>query len=161
MRGVVPQENRMFKISDIEFEVKNATLDAYIDSDEKLIKWGVEVSAFTISNEFKRWRPSMKSEVFMATKPNDMKSYLDLSGKSVNWNDKEDEDGEPFGELYVFEHEPLYECNIQLTEIEDSLFFSLSSKCDVYCVGPPSAALQVPSLRSCVMNERLRSLLLY
>lgn len=126
------QENRMFKISDIKFDIKDAILDAYIDSDKKLIKWGVEINTFATSNEFKRWRPSMKSEVFLSTKPDDMKSYLDLSGKSVRWHDREDEDGESFGELYVFEHEPLYESTIQLTKIKDSLFFSLSSKCDVY-----------------------------
>ncbi len=104
----------MFRVADIDFDVTESILDAYIDNRDGVIAWGVEISARTINPQFGRWIPCAKSEVLLRTGPEDLARWQDLAGKSVEWSEAEDEDGEPFGMLCIFEHDPIYEGRVRL-----------------------------------------------
>ncbi len=104
----------MFRVADIDFDVTESILDAYIDDDEDVIVWGVEISARATNSQFARWKPSAKSEALFRTGPADLVRWQNLAGRSAEWGEAEDEKGEPFGILYIFEHDPIYEASVRI-----------------------------------------------
>ncbi len=105
----------MLQIADIPFELTEASLDAYIDAENDLIAWGIEISGRTTQPGFERWKPTARCETLLSTGPGDLASWHDLAGRSVEWSRAEDEDGEAFATLYLFEHSPIYDATVHLS----------------------------------------------
>lgn len=121
----------MFNISDLNFSVSSANLDAYFDEDLMVINWGIEVSGSCTNLEFKRWNPKATVEVLLATKPGEITHWTSLTEKEISWETEYDNDGEPYGLLYVFEHCPISKSKIEFKFVDNKLELIWKAKADV------------------------------
>jgi hypothetical protein len=131
----------MFRISDQSFRIRAATLEAFVDDEESLLKWGPEIHAFPGEGAFRRCHPKASAEVFAATAPGELKHWLDLAGREVRWPVAETADGEPQAILYVFEHEPIRQCHIQLAMGREGLRLRWTGRAGVHWDGDYGADL--------------------
>lgn len=104
----------MFRIGDIEFNIAQATLDSFIDKANCRMRWGVEVGSIPIATEFLGMNPIVSSEILLDTFPSEIGKWTDLSGRDIAWDTPEDDNGEPYGLLYLFEHHPIYQSKVNL-----------------------------------------------
>ncbi len=122
----------MLKLADLDFEIESAILEAFVDVDDMVIRWGVEVQAKPGSGELSRWAPKAVSEQFFASGPGEMNHWMDLAGTRVAWADPSDSEGEYRGTLYVFEHAPVYSSQLTIGKGKaDGLSLSWEGKSDV------------------------------
>lgn len=122
----------MFKISDLDFSVESAVLDAFIDKEDMSLNWGLEIEAAQKIVDDQEWEPQATVEILCKTKPGELKQWSDIAGKEVNWKEAFDEDDEPYGILYVFEHEPIYKSKIKLLQNGNGgIRIDWNAKCDV------------------------------
>jgi len=122
----------MFRIADIEFIVEEAVLDAYIDDDEMVMVWGLEVSGAAVEKEFERWKPRAKIECIRSTNPGELGHWTELAGTSKKWAPKYNDDEQEIGLLYVFSHEPIYNSSIQLLADPKGLAVKWTGVCDIH-----------------------------
>jgi len=121
----------MIKIFDLLFRIKSAVLEAYIDEENMEIVWGVEIEGEPCQQDFSRWEPSLVSESLFRTKKGELNTWRDIAEKSTKWDSPYDLGGKPYATLYVFEHEPIYNCNVKLYSKSEELHFYLNGQCDV------------------------------
>jgi hypothetical protein len=121
----------MFKIKDINFDIKFAYLDSFIDVDEKLLKFGLQIKTEGNENIFDGYEPHFNSEMLLKIKPNTIKIWQDISGEIIKWQDYPDDENKPHALLYVFEHEPVYNAKIEFKNFDNKIIVKIKSLCDI------------------------------
>lgn len=118
----------IFQISDLSFSIESAILDAFIDEEKNVMNWGIE-----IQSQGNNWHPQAYSEVLLNTAPEELTNWRGISGREITWSSPLNEADEPYGVLYVFGHEPIYNSNIQLNlSADNSLILKWDAYCDIY-----------------------------
>lgn len=121
----------MFKIADLNFTIVQSYLDAYVDEEENEMVWGLQIKGQSHNEEFDDWSPHVNSEVLVRTKPGEMKTWLDLAGKKIEWDEYSDDEEEPHALLYIFEHEPIYQSKVLFELRNNEMFVKWNALCDV------------------------------
>ena len=121
----------MFKIKDINFNVKYAYLDAFINEDEKLLKFGLQIKAEGNENFFDGEEPHFNSELLLKIRPNKIKKWQDISGKIIKWKNYSDDENSPKAFLYIFENEAVYNANIEFRNKDGKIIIKINSFCDI------------------------------
>jgi hypothetical protein len=124
-------EAKMFKIKNVIFDIKFAYLDAFIDEDEKLLKFGLQIKAEGKENIFNGYEPYFNSEILLKIKQNTIKKWQDISRKIIKWKDYPDDENKPHALLYVFEHEPVYNAKIEFKNLNNKTIVRIQSLCDI------------------------------
>lgn len=119
----------MFRIADIDFQNQNAYLDAYVDEQE--LVFGIHIQGSSKNNQFKDWKPHVESDALLRFKPGELKTWSDIAGRTIQWQDAHDSDQEPYAFLYVFEHEPIYQSKVMFENIHGEVFVKWNALCDV------------------------------
>ncbi|BDD12066.1 hypothetical protein FUAX_44980 (plasmid) [Fulvitalea axinellae] len=132
----------MFKVKDKSFDIKYAYLDAYVDEDELVI--GLQIKAIG-TDEYPKIDDAeteglffsdnellFNSEVLMRIKPNEINNWQDIVGKKVQWNDYPEDEEEPHAIFYVYEHEGIYNANIEFKKLDKKIIVSIKATCDIY-----------------------------
>jgi hypothetical protein len=119
----------LLRIADQDFSVSDSRLEAFVARDR--LCWGFVVQAKSDSPDFEHWEPQLSSDVFTESKSGTLTSWLDLAPVRQEWADRNDTDVCPSASLYVFEHNPVYACSLELQRNSAQLRLSLSGKCDV------------------------------
>jgi len=132
----------MFRIEDLNFDITNATLDAFIDDDCMQINWGIEIKGVPKEKSFHGREPRASSEVIYKSKPNEIEHWLSLAGKKICWKPKYDEDGEMFGSLYFFRHLPIYDSTLEFLQQNGGLNIKWKALCDVEMEPPYDNGLE-------------------
>lgn len=132
----------MFKIKDKLFDIKYAYLDAYIN-DDKLV-FGLQIKA--IGNDknptdeeadtsglfFPEDELMFNSEILLKIKPNQIKKWQDIVGQKIEWEDYPEDEDEPHALFYVYEHEEVYNANIEFKNIDNKIIVNVKASCDIY-----------------------------
>jgi len=121
----------MFKIRDENFNIEFAYLDAFVDKDEKLLTFGLQIKAEGKENVFDSEEPHFNSEVLLKIEPNKIKKWKDIAGKIIQWKDYPDEEEEPHALFYVFEHEAVYNAKIEFENVDNQIFVKIKALCDI------------------------------
>lgn len=104
----------VFTISDLEFVLSSAVLDAYIDDDKNEIVWGIQIEADATHDDLVGETVSAKAETLLLTKPGELAHWSELAGRAITWTEPYDEDEEHRALLYLFEHTAIYESKVEL-----------------------------------------------
>lgn len=115
----------MFTINERPFITEECILDAYFDEDELAIKWGLRIKAYSNNETLSKWKPMINIESLFSTKPKAIESLIDLAGRSLAWTEEVNEDGSLFGTIYLFEHYPISNCNINFYEKDGLLYIRI------------------------------------
>lgn len=121
----------MLRIKDLDFKIKSAILDAFVDKDNMKLQWGVEIQGMPGDGEFSRWVPKVTAETLIENDPGQLIHWFDLAGTKIKWDEPYGTDDEPNALLYVFEHEPIHSSYIEIIKNNDSLFLNWNGKADV------------------------------
>lgn len=99
----------MLRIGEMEFAVSEAYLEAYIVGDnDDCIDWGLKVKTIP-TDKSENWNPQILSEGFITTQPLELKTWLDLAGKKVTWDECYDEEKDvQIAVLYIFGHDDIF-----------------------------------------------------
>ena len=73
----------MFKVKDIQFDVKYAYLDAFIDDNEKYMNIGIKIE--TEENSFVDSIIKIESEILLKIEPYTIKKWQDIVGRNIEW----------------------------------------------------------------------------
>ncbi len=123
----------MFKIDNIDFDIRSAILEAFIDDDENIMEWAVEIMATSTSGADIKWNAKLSSESIIKTKEKQLRTWKDIAGSSFSWQDAVDDDENEHGLMYIFQHEPVYDCKGEFYSNEKGeTCIKWSGKCDVY-----------------------------
>ena len=122
----------MLKIRDLVFEIDTAILDTFIDEEEMILNWGLEIRTINKGIDGYDWKPTVRSEIFLKTQPNDLKHWKEVQDQKISWQEAFDKEEEPYGMLYVFGHEPIYESSILLSQQKETTG-NLSLQWDAKC----------------------------
>jgi hypothetical protein len=102
----------MFRISDLRFKIEAAFVDSFIDEDEMTLNFGLEIFAVCTNPGFENWKARAQNEIFTVRKAGEITNWKNLDSKEITWTEKYDEEGEMYGSLYIFEHNPVYESSL-------------------------------------------------
>ena len=124
----------MFKIEDIHFDIEYAILDAFVDDEDMTLNWGVEVAGVRKDVGGQSLKPKAQSEILFKTRPEELTHWTDIAGKEISWEEGLDEEEEPYGTLYLFEHEPVYDSTILLGKglNKNEIRIEWKGKCDLH-----------------------------
>lgn len=120
----------MLQIADLEFEVSSCRIEAYCDLDT--MKWDFEVEAASHADgKFYNYNPYLSLSLFETT-PQAFRYWTDLAPREVYWTEKNDTDVTPSGQLYIFEHTPIFACRARCYRNANQVRIEVEGKCDVY-----------------------------
>ena len=119
----------MFRIKDIDFNIKFAYLSAYI-SDE-IICFDLKIRGEQKENIFLGYEPNFETNNLLNIKSNKIKKWQEITGKVIEWNEHtEDECENPWALLYIFEHEAVYNTKIEFMSENDKIFVKIGALCN-------------------------------
>ena len=121
----------MFQIKDMNFDIEFAYLDAYIDEDEKIINFGLQIRGVKNNKIFDGNNPHFSSEILLKIKKNKINKWQDIAGKIIEWKDSPEDEEEPHALFYVFEHEEVYNARIEFKKINNRIMVDIEALCDV------------------------------
>jgi len=120
----------MLRIADLEFAVVCCWLEAYCDTDR--MHWDIEVEcARHADRKFHGHEPTLSLSLF-ETPPKAFGHWTELAPRALRWVEKNDTDVTPSGSLYIFEHTPIFECQVRCFDRAGQMQVELDGKCDVY-----------------------------
>lgn len=124
----------MFEIADLQFDIQHATLDAFIDDSDFSVKWGVEIQAIEKNISGHAWQPRAYSEIIMKTAAYEIKSWKQVIGKTISWDNCYDEETEEYrAALYIFEHEDIYNSVFKFNSLQgNGVGITWKAKCNMY-----------------------------
>ena len=132
----------MFKIKDKLFDIKYAYLDAF-RNDNQLI-FGLQIKATgrdkhpedkdadTSDLFFQEDELWFNSEILLKINSNQIKKWQDIVGQKIGWEDYPENEDEPHALFYVYEHEEVYNANIEFKKIDNKIIVNLKASCDIY-----------------------------
>ena len=133
---------KMFKIKDKLFDIKYAYLDAFRKNDQLI--FGLQIKAtgkdkhledenadtsVVFFPEDELW---FNSEILLKINPNQIKEWQDIVGQKIEWDDYPEDEDEPHAFFYVYEHEEVYNANIEFKNIDNKIIVSVKASCDIY-----------------------------
>ena len=132
----------MFKIKDKLFDIKYAYLDAF-RNDNQLI-FGLQIKATgrdkhpedkdadTSDFFFQEDELWFNSEILLKINSNQIKKWQDIVGQKIGWEDYPENEDEPHALFYVYEHEEVYNANIEFKKIDNKIIVNVKASCDIY-----------------------------
>ena len=131
----------MFKIKDKSFDIKHAYLDASISGNELI--FGLQIKATgtdkhteeDIEEEdmfFSEDEVSFNAEVLLKIKPHEINNWQEIVGKKIQWGDYPEDEDEPHALLYLYEHEEVYNADIEFKKIDEKIILSIKATCNLY-----------------------------
>lgn len=132
----------MFRIKDKLFEIKYAYLDAYID-DNQLV-FGLQIKATGTDkypqednyNSEGMFFPDdelyFNSEILLKIKPNEIKNWNDIVGKTIEWDNYPENEEEPHALFYVYEHEQISTAKIEFKNRDNKVYVTINALCNIY-----------------------------
>lgn len=121
----------MFKIKDENFNIKYAYLDAFVDEDDKLLKFGLQIKGEGKDNLFDGYEPLFNSEILLKITPDEIKRWQDIAGKIIEWEYYPEGEDDPHALLYVFEYEEIYNAKIEFKNRDNRMIVEIKSLCDI------------------------------
>jgi hypothetical protein len=116
----------MFKINDIQFNIKYAYLDAFVNDDENLMNIGIKIK--TERNCNIDLIAEIESEVILKIEPNMIINWQDIVGKNIEWNEfPERGTKKPYAFLIYDEHEEIYNAKIKFKNINNKIYINISA----------------------------------
>jgi len=118
----------MFKIKDIDFIVKYAYLDAFIDDTEKFMNIGIYIE--TEKNNSVDSIIKIESERLLKIEPNTIKKWQDISDRNIEWDEfPEFEMGnrEPYMFLVSDEHNEINNAKIVFKNIDNKIYIKINA----------------------------------
>lgn len=94
--------------------------------------WGIKITASAINRDDIKWRVKLSAESLLQTKEKQLKTWKDIAGLNFFWDDGIEDENE-HALMYVFQHEPVYNCTgtFYLND-ENKVCIKWNGKCDVY-----------------------------
>ncbi len=130
--SIEKKESHIFRVKDLEFGVSSACLDAFIDEDSNQLIWGLRIDADSLNDEIRN-QISFEAETLLPTSPFQIKSIDDFTGMKVEWTEPEDEDGEAFALLNLFQHSPVSKAKIEFHNNSDgALVVQIQATSDLF-----------------------------
>ena len=132
----------MFKIKDKLFDIKYAYLDAFINYDNQLV-FGLQIKATgndkhpkdeevdTSDLFFPEDELFFNSEILFKINPNQITKWQDIVGQKIEWEDYPEDEDEPHALFYVYEHEEVYNANIEFKNIDNKIIVNVKASCDI------------------------------
>ena len=116
----------MFKINDIQFNIKYAYLDAFVNDDENLMNIGIKIK--TERNCNIDLIAEIESEVILKIEPNMIINWQEIVGKNIEWNEfPERGSKKPYAFLIYDEHEEIYNAKIKFKNINNKIYINISA----------------------------------
>jgi translation initiation factor IF-3 len=129
----------MFKIKDEDFNIKLKYMDAFVDENEKLLKFGLQIFGEAKENMFcgrvydKRafiGEPQFIAIELLEIKPNEIQKWQDIAGKIIEWKlPVKHFDLRP--NFYVFEFKAVYNAKVEFINKNDTIFVKINAFCDI------------------------------
>ena len=132
----------MFKIKDKLFDIKYAYLDAF--RNENQLIFGLQIKATgrdkhpedkdadTSDLFFQEDELWFNSEILLKINSNQIKKWQDIVGQKIGWEDYPENEDEPHALFYVYEHEEVYNANIEFKKIDNKIIVNVKASCDIY-----------------------------
>ena len=122
----------MFKIEDIDLEINSAAIEAFINDDENIMEWGIEINAHSINRDDIKWKVKLSAESLLKTKENQLSTWKDIAGLDFHWTEGIEDENE-HALMYIFQHEPIYNSKgIFYLNDEGKVCIKWNGKCDIY-----------------------------
>jgi len=120
----------MFKINDIDFNIKYAYLDAFVNEDDELLNIGIKIE--TEKNNFIGYNVKIDSEIILKIKPKILNEWQDIIESKIEWN-KFPENGskKPYAFLIIEEHEEIYNAKIEFKKINNKIFVKIIANVNI------------------------------
>jgi len=116
----------MFKINDIQFNIKYAYLDAFVNDDENLMNIGIKIKAEKNCNI--DLIVEIESEIILKIEPKMIIYWQDIVGKNIEWNEfPERGSKKPYAFLIYDEHEEIYNAKIKFKNINNKIYINISA----------------------------------
>jgi len=118
----------MFQIKDIQFIVKYAYLDAFIDDNEKFMNIGIKIE--TEKNCFIDSIIKIESEILLKIEPYTIKKWLDIVGRNIEWHEfPEIEMGnrEPYMFLVNDKNNEICNAKIVFKNIDNKIYIKINA----------------------------------
>jgi hypothetical protein len=125
------EDKKMFKIKDLDFEIKSAYVDAFVSSIDNQLIFSLYIETEENEDIFMGYPACFNSEILLKFNPGEISQWQDIAGKTVEWEDCPD-DSEPHALLYVFEHEEVYHAKIEFVKTGDKIAVKINARCDVF-----------------------------
>jgi len=122
----------MFKIKDLEFDIEHAYLDAYVSDLDGEMVFGLQIKTKEKEDVFLGYSAHFETDMLLNIKPNEITKWQDIAGRKVEWEDYLEDEEEPDGFLYIFEHEAVYNAKIEIKNIDNRIYVKIDALCDVY-----------------------------
>jgi len=116
-------------IADLEFSVLDCRFEAYCHEDK--MQWDVIVECEGRPDAFNGSAPSMSLSLFESA-PSAFEYWTGIAPREVQWTDKNGTDDTPSGILYVFEHEPIFDCSARCFDDSGRVGIKLDGRCDIH-----------------------------
>ncbi|PKL77338.1 MAG: hypothetical protein CVV27_05810 [Candidatus Melainabacteria bacterium HGW-Melainabacteria-1] len=122
-----------------DFKIASATISAglgdphwqrvYGSGEDQVLCWSVRVECEDTEFEDTRWKPSADADCFRLP----IRSWKELEGTSHGWETPFDEDDEPYGNFYVFEHADIGAAKLNIGQRRDVSFeLRWDGICDIF-----------------------------
>lgn len=123
----------MFEIKDVQLEIKSAILEAFIDDDNEVMDWGIEIIAASLDKDNIPWDVKLSSDSIFSTIKNQLVKWADVANLKFSWDESINDEDEARALMYVFQHEPVYKCEGEFYLNEANVMcIRWKGKCDIY-----------------------------
>jgi hypothetical protein len=123
---IVKVGGKMFKIKDLNLDIKFAYLYTHLSVDDEL-GFFLKIKTEESENVFLGHPVCFNSEMLLKIKPNEINTWQEIAGKTFEWEEYDEE-----ADIYIFEHEDVYNAKIEFNNIGDRMFVKINGFCNIY-----------------------------
>lgn len=120
----------MLKLNDTFFEIKECYLDAFEDDGQ--LEVGLNIETFDAEFYESNYAPKFTSEILFTLSDVNLNNWINNLCNNLSFDSAYDEDGEPIAFLYLGEHLPVENLNVEISIRDDSklnLFLTGVAEC--------------------------------
>jgi hypothetical protein len=112
----------MFKIEDFNLNIKSAYLYAHqVNDNEDELAFTIKIKTEEKENVFWGNPVCFISECYLKIKPNEIKTWKEIAGKTLEWEDYDEE-----AEIYIYEFEDVYDGKIEFKNRDNKIIVKVN-----------------------------------
>jgi hypothetical protein len=120
----------MFKVNGEDFDIKVVLMDAYIDEDEQLLKFSLDILAPDYVNMARSLR--FFATAFLEFKPHEIEKWQDFAGKTVEWEHYPEKEWEIRPSLLALNDlTPVHHGKAEFVNKDNQFFVKIKALCDL------------------------------